>query len=187
MACDFTKKNRSYTNNKPETRKLVPCTEIRYRDTGLSKVTNRHAAWITPHGRVQASFWTVSNDSNAKTRGDATRTADKTVAARLAIAPNSIGTSPFRVVFDFAPHLDPSATITYQAMIPNDSEVFRIAGSGEVKELIELLKKGTASITDRDEEGRSLLNVSCYRPFFGSANPESSMRLLIRILICASF
>jgi hypothetical protein len=73
------------------------------------------------------------------------------------------------MIFDFTLHLDPSATITYQAMIPNDSEVFKIAGWGEVKELIELLVKGTASLTDRDEEGRSLLNVSCYRLFFESA------------------
>jgi len=130
----------------------------------LSKLTNRHAAWITPFGRVQASFWAVSNDLNLKTRRDATRAAKRTVTARLAIVPSSIGISPFRVIFDFTPHLDPSATITYQAIIPNDSEVFKIAGSGEVKELIELLVKGTASLTDRDEEGRSLLNVSCYRP-----------------------
>ena len=136
---------------------------------------------------MQASFWAVSEDSNLKIWGDATNIANKTVAARLAIVPNSIGTSPFRVVLDFTPHLDPSATITYQAMIPNDSEVFEIAGSGEVKELIGLLEKGIASLTDRDEEGRSLLNVSCYRRFFESANPESSMRFLIRMLICAIF
>jgi hypothetical protein len=115
---------------------------------------------------VQASFWSVSNDSNLKIREDATRTASKTVAARLAIIPSNIKTSLFRVVFDFTPHLDPSATITYQAMVPNYSKVFKIAGSGEVKELIELLEKGAASLTDRDEEGRSHLNVSCYMPSF---------------------
>ncbi|KAH6671097.1 ankyrin repeat-containing domain protein [Halenospora varia] len=143
-----------------ETRKLVHVNEIRDRDTDLSKITNIHAAWITPYGRVQVSFWAVSNDSNLKTRGDATKTDNKTVAARLAIVPSDIGTSPFRVVFDFTPHLDPSATITYQAMIPNDSEVFKIAGSGGVKELIELLEKGIASLTDCDEEGCSLLNYA---------------------------
>jgi hypothetical protein len=72
-------------------------------------------------------------------------------------------------------------------MIPNNSEVFKIVGSGEVKELIELLEKGTASLTDRDEEGRSLLNVSRYKPFYKSTNPESSTRLLVRMLICANF
>lgn len=121
---------------------------------------------------MKASFWTLSNDSNLKTRGDATRTASKIVAVRLEIMPSSIGTSPFLVVFDFIPHLDPSATMMYKVMIPNDSEVFRIAGCGEVKDLIELLEKGNVSLTDCDEEGRSLLNVSCCRPFLESANSE---------------
>jgi hypothetical protein len=151
--------NWSYTNDKPETRKLVPLNGIGDRDTDLSEITNSHAAWITPYGRVQVSFWAVLNDSNLKTRGDVTRTANKTVAARLAILPSSIEASPFRVVFDFTPHLDPSVTIKYQALISN-SEVFKIVGFGEVKELIELLEKGGASLTDRDEEGRSFLNVS---------------------------
>ncbi len=44
-------------------------------------------------------------------------------------------------------------------MIPNESKVLAIARSGEVKELLELLERRTASLTDRDEEGRSLLNV----------------------------
>ncbi len=128
---------------------------------------------------MQASFWAVSNDSNLKNQGDATGTAKKSVTARLTIVPSSIRTSPFRVVFDFTPHIDPCATIKYQAVIPNDSEVFKIASSGGVKELFKLLEKGLASLTDHDEEGRSLLNVSCYRLFFESANPENSMRLLI--------
>jgi hypothetical protein len=64
------------------------------------------------------------------------------------------------VVFDFNPCLDPSATITYQATIPNNSEVFGIAESGKVKDLIELFQNGAASLNDRDEEGRSILNVS---------------------------
>lgn len=174
-------------NDKPETRKLLPINELRDRDNHLSSITNRHAVWMTPYGKVQASFWAMSNDLNRNTRGDSTRTANNTISARLVIVPSNIGTSPFRVVFDFTPHLDPLASITYQAMILNDSKVFKIAASGEVKKLIELLEKGIASLTDRDEEGRSLLNVSCYRPFFESANFESSMQVKSRMLICASF
>jgi hypothetical protein len=68
--------------------------------------------------------------------------------------------SPLRVVVDLAPRLDPTTTITYQAMIPNDSAVFKIARSGKVTDLIELFEKGTASLTDRDEQGGSLLSVS---------------------------
>jgi hypothetical protein len=74
--------------------------------------------------------------------------------------------SSFRIVFDFTPHLNPSATIKYQAMIPNDSVIFHIVRSGQVKELIEALDKGTARFPDRDEEGRLLLHVSCHEAFF---------------------
>lgn len=171
----------------PEIHKLVPVNEFRDRDIDLSKITNRHAAWMTPYGRVQASFWGVSDDLNLSTREDAIGTVDKTIAARLAIVPPSIETPSFRVVFDFNPYLDPPATITYQAMIPNDSEVFKIASVGEVRDLLKLLEGGTASLTDRDEEGRSLLNMSWYKPFFESANSESSMQLLSLILICVIF
>ncbi|KAE8452639.1 hypothetical protein EG329_013898 [Mollisiaceae sp. DMI_Dod_QoI] len=135
---------------------------VRNRDTHLSEIINKHAAWTTPYGKVQASFWASSNDSNLRTRKDATRTANKTVAARMAFIPSSNRTSLFRVVFDFVPHLNPSATITYQTIIPNDSKVFKIVRFGEVEELIELLENGTASLTDRDEEGRSLLNYATF-------------------------
>lgn len=57
-------------------------------------------------------------------------------------------------------------------MISNDSEVFKIAGSGEVEELLKLLEEGIASITDRDEEGRSLLAVSRCRGILESADPK---------------
>jgi hypothetical protein len=165
--------NYSYTNNKPETRKPVHVNDILDRNIHLSKITNVHAAWMTPYGRVQASFWTVSNDSNLKTRRGATNTVNKTVAARLVIVPSGIGTSPFHMIFNFSPRLDPSATVTYQAIIPNDSKVFEIVGSGDVKELIELLEKGTASLTDCDEDGCSLLLVGCYKPSLESANSKT--------------
>jgi hypothetical protein len=80
--------------------------------------------------------------------------------------------SPLRVVVDLAPRLDPTATITYQAMIPNDSAVFKIARSGKIKDLIELFEKGTAFLTDRDERGRSLLSVSLCNLIMKSPNAD---------------
>jgi len=93
-------------------------------------------------------------------------------ASRLIIVPNGAGTSAFRVVVDVAPRLDPAITITYQAMIPNNSPIFEIASSGKVTELIELLEKGTGSLTDHDEQGRSLLNVSLCNLIMGNPNTE---------------
>jgi hypothetical protein len=50
--------------------------------------------------------------------------------------------------------------MTYQRTVPIDSQVFEIVSCGKVRELVEALEQGTARLTDRDEEGRSLLNVS---------------------------
>jgi hypothetical protein len=122
---------------------------------------------MTPYGRVEVSFWTTSNRSHPNISDEDTiESTHEAFAARLAIVPSRNIASSFRVVFDFTPHLNPSATITYQAMIPNDSEVFRIIRSGQVKELVKALSKGTARLTDRDEEGRSLLNVSYHEASF---------------------
>ncbi len=122
---------------------------------------------MTPYGRVEVSFWTTSNRSHPNIGDEDTiDSTDEAFAARMAIVPSRNLPSSFRIVFDFTPRLSPSATITYQAMIPNDSEVFRIVRSGQVKELIKALDKGTARLTDRDEEGRSLLNVSCHEASF---------------------
>jgi hypothetical protein len=109
---------------------------------------------------VQVSFWAKSNDSNIETRGEPSGKDSKITASRIIIVPNGAGMSPLRVVVDLAPRLDPTTTITYQAMIPNDSVVFKIARSGKVTDLIGLFEKGTAFLTDRDEQGRSLLSVS---------------------------
>jgi hypothetical protein len=49
--------------------------------------------------------------------------------------------------------------LTYQAMVPNDSEVFKIVNAGDVKALKKALAMKIASLTDRDEDGRSLLSV----------------------------
>jgi hypothetical protein len=49
--------------------------------------------------------------------------------------------------------------LTYQAMVPNDSEVFKIIDAGDVEALKKALAMKTASLTDRDENGRSLLSV----------------------------
>jgi hypothetical protein len=117
----------------------------------------RNATWVIPHGRVEFLFWTSSNGSHLGTTDE---NVSVSTAARVTIIPNRTILSSIRLQFDFAQHLDPSARITYQATIPNDSEVFLLVSSGQVQQLIEALDKGTAHLTDRDEEGRSLLNVS---------------------------
>jgi hypothetical protein len=55
-----------------------------------------------------------------------------------------------------------TSNITYQAIIAKDSPVFDIAGRGTVTQLIKAVEKGTASLTDRDEYGCSLLQVRSF-------------------------
>ncbi|KAF4629078.1 hypothetical protein G7Y89_g9078 [Cudoniella acicularis] len=124
---------------------------------------HRHAAWVTPFGRVGVSFWNVWDGSKTNITGKAPAmimdNLENYFAARVAIVPSGTRTPLFRVIVDFSPHLDPAAKITYQAVISNDSEVFGIVARGDVERLVGALEKHTASLTDLDEQGRSLLNV----------------------------
>ena len=68
--------------------------------------------------------------------------------------------SSYRAVFEINQAVSLMPKITYQAMIPNGSKAFGIISTETVEDLIAILESGTTSLTDRDEEGRSLLNVS---------------------------
>jgi hypothetical protein len=62
------------------------------------------------------------------------------------------------------PTLDPRPKIIYQAIIPNDSEIFRVVAHGSLRELFDILEGRDERITgrslsDRDEAGRPLLSV----------------------------
>ncbi|KAH8654629.1 hypothetical protein BGZ60DRAFT_157628 [Tricladium varicosporioides] len=129
----------------------------------------RCSDWETPYESVRTAFWDFSGDS-VQVSGERNdiNTSDKDFAASITIARRDRSTSSFRVIFDITPHLDPVAKITYQAIRPNDSEIFRIVMSGEVEKLVEALAKGTASLTDRDEEGRSLLKAGIHNLIYAS-------------------
>ena len=129
-------------------------------------MSNRYIAWKTPYGMVDALFLVdTSGSHHGFLDEDTAETRDKVVAARVAIAPTGIERTAFRAVFDFIPH-DPLAKITYQRTLPNNSKIFDIVRTGQVGKLIEALNMRTACLTDRDEEGRSLLNVSYQEAHF---------------------
>jgi len=120
----------------------------------------RTTSWLTLSARVDASFWTSKRNNTDKI--DQT---EELVAAKVAVIPRNT-TSGFRIEFDLTvqkacQNLSLHAMkVAYQAMVPDDSEIFRIASHGKVEELIAAVCKGTARLTDRDTAGRSLLNVS---------------------------
>ena len=132
-----------------------------------SKATYRCGTWRTTYGRVLATFCQIQTSSEHRSV-DEELPPQSSIVSKIAIHTTGNGLRPVRIVLDLDPRLDPSAMITYQAMIPNDSEIFNIMKFGELEDLLEALEAKTASLTDRDEEGRSLLNVSIFR--LGSLN-----------------
>lgn len=85
---------------------------------------------------------------------------DMALAGTVAITPRDCRAFSCRAVCGFDPTFHLTPHLTYQAMRPNDSELFTIIATGAVEDLTNALELGAASLTDRDEEGRSLLNVS---------------------------
>jgi hypothetical protein len=51
-------------------------------------------------------------------------------------------------------------TISFSAVIPDESRVFNVVMHGEIKDLIRMCLEGEASLTDSDRYGRTLLHVS---------------------------
>lgn len=66
-------------------------------------------------------------------------------------------------------------------MIPNQSIIFRVVSAGDIDGLIKMLKEGSGRLTDRDEEGRSLLNVSYHSLFFKQTNTKGSAVLATQL------
>ena len=95
-----------------------------------------------------------------------TETADEAFAAKLLITPTSASVPNFQIIVDIASRAYQNRTVcftptlTFRAMIPSDSEVFRVVEGGSTKRLQKLLSSGAASLGDCDSMGRSLLNVS---------------------------
>lgn len=95
-----------------------------------------------------------------------TESADEAFTAKLLITPVSAPKSNFQIVIDVASkkyhdrtmYLTPM--LTFRAIVPDDSEVFRVVEGGSVRKLKKLLASGAASLGDCDSMGRSLLNVS---------------------------
>jgi len=123
------------------------------------RVIRQHGTWRTSYGRILVSLEQAKHLSeHTSVHEDFSRQGAHT--ARVVIHPNSSCVPPYRIVLDLNLSLNPSAKITYQETIPNASEVFSIIEQGQLDDLLRALEDRTARLTDRDEEGRSLLNVS---------------------------
>ncbi|KAG9233267.1 hypothetical protein BJ875DRAFT_512636 [Amylocarpus encephaloides] len=120
---------------------------------------------MTPEGLVIASFPTIMGDSRSPlSRNSPIVTREPPIehfAAKISVVPSkSCSPPPHVVTFEFVSNHDPSAKLAYHNMIPNNSEIFQIIKNGTLWEFEQALENRTASLTDRDEEGRSLLNYA---------------------------
>ncbi len=50
-------------------------------------------------------------------------------------------------------------TLSFTAIIPDDSEIFTLTRRGDLQGIIDHVQQGHASLTDCDTKGRTLLNV----------------------------
>ncbi|KAL9065483.1 MAG: hypothetical protein Q9161_008188 [Pseudevernia consocians] len=118
-------------------------------------------SWITRYGRLDASFKTTLFPDPEDLD---TESADEAFAAKLLVTPTSASVSNLQIVIDIASRTYQNRTIyftptlTFRAMVADDSEVFRVVGGGSVKKLGMLLSSGAASLGDCDSMGRSLLH-----------------------------
>lgn len=125
-------------------------------------------SWMTRFGRVDAVFGTDSNTARLSDRiASEQDTNDDSFATKIAITPIR-QTSSFRILFDLNRTLDPRPKITYQRVIPNDSEIFHIIAHGTLQELVNILDWRDKTVprrflSDRDEAGRPLLSVSSHK------------------------
>lgn len=120
-------------------------------------------SWTLQHSRLGAIFRTLllpdAEDQDTEVTHEA-------FTARLFITPVSAPSPSFQIVIDLASktHQDRAIyftpTLTFRAMVPDDSEVFRVVEGGSIKKLKRLINSGRASLGDCDSMGRSLLNVS---------------------------
>jgi hypothetical protein len=60
--------------------------------------------------------------------------------------------------------------LSFRSTIPDDSEIFDIVQFGTLRDLQKAFSEGTASVTDCDRDGRSLLNVSIKPPICTISN-----------------
>ena len=94
-------------------------------------------------------------------------TYDYTAEVVWTVPTNELGSAQIR--FFLSQNVAPERSILMTPMIsvkpmrPKDSKIFKIAAFGTLDALIDMVLAGEASLADRDEDGRSLINVSVPR------------------------
>lgn len=102
---------------------------------------------------MELSIWSASTDVDDKNRAVKTKYLPSANLARITFFTRSRTKSTVCVNLEFNPLWGLPMKLTYQAMVPNNSEVFKIVDAGDVEALKKALATKRASLTDRDENG----------------------------------
>lgn len=132
-------------------------TDVALRANGRAHGNHRLSMWTTPYGYIQFSYW-GGERSTQDAITNAPLSDDTDFAARVELVPYSRN-AKCSITLDVTPQLDPKIRLSCQKMISDSFAVFAVVQSGRIWRLNEMLSKGTASLSDRDHVGRSLLNV----------------------------
>ena len=87
-------------------------------------------------------------------------------SARIKLIPSSFNGSNFQIILDLSQEFTKKGIVSltprlsFRSIIPYDSEIFDIVQFGSVASLREALANRSASLTDCDPDGRSLLHVN---------------------------
>jgi hypothetical protein len=75
--------------------------------------------------------------------------------------------------------------LSYRSIIPETSEVFQIVQWGTLRDLQKAFSEGTASVTDCDPDGRSLLNVSIKSSLCEISNKAVNQLMFVKFAAAA--
>jgi hypothetical protein len=76
--------------------------------------------------------------------------------------------------------------LSFRSIIRDDSEIFDIVRFGTLRDLQEAFRAGTASITNCNRDGRSLLNVSIKPPTCEISNKRANPLILVKFALSAT-
>lgn len=108
---------------------------------------HRYGMWQNRYGKVLAEFTSVQTSEHGTVGKGCPQSS---VAAKIAIQSNVGASGSFRIALDLNPQLNPSAMITYQATLPNNSSVFKIAAWGNPEDLLKALEGDTKTDCELD-------------------------------------
>lgn len=153
----------------PETSRAVDGPQIEMASRAVSPRTKYKAIHVQKYRKVftfskQLKHGRIDIRASSRFPLGQPETYDYTSEVLLTLPTNEFASAQIR--FFLSQKADPDRSIFMTPMIsvrpmrPRDSKIFQVAAFGTVEALIDMILAEEASLADRDEKGRSLINVS---------------------------